>query len=35
MGLSAVTNIWIFLVANLAAGVAAGLSFRARNPKDK
>jgi aquaporin Z len=35
MGLSAVINIWIFLVANLAAGVAAGLAFRALNPEDK
>ena len=29
MGLSAVANIWIFLVANLAAGAAAGFAFRA------
>jgi aquaporin Z len=34
MGLSAWTNIWIFLVANLAAGVLAGLSFRVQNPDD-
>jgi aquaporin Z len=35
MGLSAWTNIWIFLVANLAAAVLAGLSFRVQNPDDK
>ncbi len=35
MGLSAVANIWIFLVANLAAGAAAGYAFRALNPEDK
>jgi aquaporin Z len=35
MGLSAVANIWIFLVANLAAGAAAGFAFRALNPEDK
>ena len=29
MGLSAASNIWIYLVANLTAGVAAGLTFRA------
>jgi len=34
MGLSAVSNIWIFLVANFAAGAAAGLAFRALNPDD-
>jgi len=27
-------NIWIYLVANLAAGLAAGLVFKALNPKD-
>ena len=35
MGLSAVANIWIFLVANLAAGAAAAFAFRALNPEDK
>jgi aquaporin Z len=35
MGLSALANIWIFLVANLAAGAAAGVVFRALNPEDK
>jgi aquaporin Z len=35
MGLSAIANIWIFLVANLAAGAAAGFAFRALNPDDK
>ena len=34
MGLSAVSNIWIYLVANFAAGAAAGLAFRALNPDD-
>jgi aquaporin Z len=34
MGLSAWTNIWIFLVADLAAGLLAGLSFRFQNPND-
>ena len=35
MGLSAVADIWIFLVANFAAGAAAGYAFRALNPEDK
>lgn len=35
MGLSATHNIWIFLVANLAAGVAAGFAFRVLNPDDR
>ncbi len=35
MGLSAWANIWIFLVANFAAGIAAGATFKALNPKDK
>lgn len=35
MGLSAWNNIWIFLVANFAAGAAAGLTFKALNPGDK
>jgi aquaporin Z len=35
MGISAVANIWIYLVANLAAGAAAALVFKALNPADK
>lgn len=35
MGLSAVVNIWIFLVANLLGGAAAGLLFRYLNPDDR
>jgi aquaporin Z len=35
MGLSAVTNIWIFLVANFVGGAAAALVFNALNPDDK
>ncbi len=35
MGLSAIANIWIFLVANFAAGAAAALVFKAINPTDK
>jgi aquaporin Z len=35
MGLSAVVNIWIFLVANFAAGAAAAFAFKAINPTDK
>jgi aquaporin Z len=35
MGLSAVKNIWIYLVADLAGGAAAGLVFRLLNPDDK
>lgn len=35
MGLSAWPNIWIFLVANFAAGAVAGLTFKALNPGDK
>jgi len=35
MGLSAIANIWIFLVANLAAGTAAGVLFKAMHPKDR
>lgn len=34
MGLSAVANIWIFLVANFAAAVVAALTFRFMNPHD-
>jgi aquaporin Z len=35
MGLSSLTNIWIFLVANFAGGAVAALVFRAVNPDDK
>jgi aquaporin Z len=35
MGLSAASNIWIFLVANFAAGAGAALVFRLVNPDDK
>ena len=35
MGLSAMANIWIFLVANLAAGAAAGMLYKAMHPKDR
>src|SRR5579864_7755513 len=35
MGLSSVANIWIFLVANFAAAVAAATAFKAINPGDK
>jgi len=35
LGLSAWTNIWIFLVANFAGGAVAGLAFKALNPSDK
>jgi aquaporin Z len=34
MGLSAWTNIWIYLVAELAAGAAAALAFEVLNPGD-
>ena len=34
MGLSAIANIWIFLVANFAGGAAAAFVFRALNPGD-
>jgi aquaporin Z len=34
MGLSAWTNIWIYLVAELAAGAAAALAFKVLNPGD-
>jgi aquaporin Z len=34
LGLSTVSNIWIFLVANFAAGAAAGLAYKALNPDD-
>ena len=35
MGLSAWTNIWIFLVANACGGLVAGLTFKFINPEDK
>jgi aquaporin Z len=35
MGLSAWGNIWIFLVANFAAGAAAAFVFKALNPHDR
>lgn len=35
MGLSAWTNLWIFLVANFAAAVVAAMTFKALNPGDK
>jgi aquaporin Z len=35
MGLSSLTNIWIFLVANFAGGAVAALVFKAVNPDDK
>ncbi len=34
MKLSAVADIWIFLLANFAAGAVAGITFRALNPGD-
>jgi aquaporin Z len=34
MGLSAVSNIWIFLVADFAGGAVAALTFKAINPHD-
>lgn len=34
MGLSSWANLWIFLVANIAAGAAAAFTFRALNPDD-
>ena len=35
MGLSALGNIWIYLVANFLAGIAAALAFKFVNPGDK
>jgi aquaporin Z len=35
MGLSAWANVWIYLVATLAAGAVAGLVFKFLNPQDK
>ena len=34
MGLSTIGNIWIYLVANFAAGAAAAMMFKAANPDD-
>ena len=35
MGLSALANIWIFLVANFAAGAAAAVIFKMMHPQDR
>jgi aquaporin Z len=35
MGLSAWSNLWIYLVANFAAGAAAAVAFKTINPEDK
>ncbi len=35
MGLSAWANVWIYLVANLLGGAAAGVAFRVLNPSDR
>ena len=35
MGLSALANIWIYLVANLAAGAAAAVTFKTMHPLDR
>ncbi len=35
MGLSAWSNLWIYLLANLAGGLCAGLTFKFLNPADK
>ena len=35
MGLSAMANIWIFLVANFTGGVAASVIFKMINPQDR
>jgi aquaporin Z len=34
LGISPWGNLWLYLVANLAAGVVAGIAFRALNPND-
>lgn len=34
MGLSSLANLWVFLVANFAAGFVAGIVFKAINPQD-
>ncbi len=35
MGLQSMANIWIFLVANLAAGAVAGVLFKSMHPQDR
>lgn len=35
MGLSAWSNLWIYLLANLAGGAVAGFVFRFLNPQDR
>jgi aquaporin Z len=35
MGLFAWSNLWLYLVAEVVAGIVAGLAFRALNPADK
>lgn len=35
LGLSSIANIWIFMVANFAGGIAAALFFRAIHPQDR
>lgn len=35
MGLSSIANIWIYVVANFAAGALAAFVFKALNPEDK
>jgi aquaporin Z len=35
MGLSAWSNLWIYLLANAAGGLVAALTFRALNPEDR
>jgi aquaporin Z len=35
MKISPIANIWIYLVANFAAGAVAAFAFRAVNPDDK
>lgn len=35
MGLSAWSNLWIYIVANLAGGLVAGVIFKFLNPEDK
>jgi aquaporin Z len=35
IGLFALSTLWIYIVAQLVAGIAAGLAFRALNPDDK
>ena len=35
MGLSSIANIWIYVVANFAAGALAAVVFKALNPEDK